>query len=62
MAIPLQWGLRIDAVEHVQTPHAYGFTYQPFWAVIAKDGTLVKAGFGPSGEAELVSMLRSITR
>ena len=49
-------------MEHVQTPHAYGFTYQPFWAVIAKDGTLVKAGFGPSGEAELVSMLRSITR
>ncbi len=40
----------------------YGFTYQPFWAAIAKDGTLVKAGFGPSGEAELVSMLRSITR
>jgi hypothetical protein len=40
----------------------YGFTYQPFWAVIAKNGTLVKAGFGPSGEAELVSMLRSITR
>lgn len=40
----------------------YGFTHQPFWAVIGKDGTLIRAGFGPSGEAELVAMLRSITR
>ena len=40
----------------------YGFTYQPFWAVIGRDGALVRRGFGPSGEAELVSMLRRITR
>lgn len=40
----------------------YGFTYQPFWAVIGKDGALVKAGYGPASEAELVSMLRTITR
>lgn len=40
----------------------YGFTYQPFWAVIAKDGTLVKAGYGPASEAELVTMLRTVTR
>lgn len=40
----------------------YGFTYQPYWAVIARDGTLVKRGFGPGSEAELVSMLRAVTR
>lgn len=40
----------------------YGFTYQPFWAVVARDGTLVKAGYGPSGEQELVAMLRTVTR
>jgi hypothetical protein len=40
----------------------YGFTVQPFWAVIAPDGALVKAGFGPAGEAELRSMLRLVTR
>lgn len=39
----------------------YGFTYQPYWAVIGPDGTLIKAGFGPSGEEDLVSALRRLT-
>lgn len=38
----------------------YGFSHQPYWAVIAKDGTLVKAGFGPTGEEDLVSALRRL--
>lgn len=38
----------------------YGFSHQPYWAVIAKDGTLIKAGFGPTGEEELVSTLRQV--
>lgn len=40
----------------------YGFTHQPFWAVIGGDGRLVKRGFGPSGEAELVQILKQVTR
>lgn len=39
----------------------YGFSHQPYWAVIAKDGTLIKAGFGPTGEEELVSAVRQVT-
>jgi hypothetical protein len=39
----------------------YGFSYQPYWAVIAKDGTLITAGFGPTGEEELVSTLRQLS-
>ena len=38
----------------------YGFSYQPYWAVISKDGTLVRTGFGPSGEEELVSAIKSL--
>jgi hypothetical protein len=38
----------------------YGFSYQPFWAVIGRDGTLIKAGFGPTGEEDLVSTLRRL--
>jgi peroxiredoxin len=40
---------------------SYGFTYQPFWAVINKDGQLLRRGFGPSSENELVSTIRSVT-
>lgn len=40
----------------------YGFTYQPWWAVIAKDGTLQRTGFGPSGEKELVSTIQTLVR
>lgn len=32
---------------------AYGFTYQPYWAVIARTGAVVRAGYGPASEAEL---------
>jgi peroxiredoxin len=32
---------------------AYGFTYQPYWAVISRTGDLVRRGYGPADEAEL---------
>ncbi len=38
----------------------YGFTYQPFWAVISKSGMLVRAGYGPSGEGELAATVKSL--
>ena len=41
---------------------AYGFTYQPWWAVIARDGRLVRAAFGPRNEEELVDTLRALVR
>jgi peroxiredoxin len=40
---------------------AYGFTSQPYWAVIDRDGRLVRAGFGPPGEDALVAAVRSLT-
>jgi len=39
----------------------YGFTYQPYWAVIDKQGRLLHAGVGPAGEDELVSTVRRLT-
>jgi peroxiredoxin len=39
----------------------YGFTYQPYWAVIDKGGRLVKAGYGPKGEDELVGTIKRLT-
>jgi hypothetical protein len=39
----------------------YGFTYQPYWAVIARDGTLVRAGYGPSSEEELLAAVHAVT-
>lgn len=44
-----------------QIARAYGFTYQPYWAAINKDGVLVRSGFGPRNENELVTTLRSLT-
>ena len=44
-----------------QIARAYNFTYQPFWAVIGKDGMLLRSGFGPRNENELVATLRSLT-
>ena len=41
--------------------HRYGFTYQPYWAVIDRDGRLVRAGYGPSGETELAAAVRALT-
>jgi peroxiredoxin len=32
---------------------AYGFTYQPYWAVISRAGRVMRAGYGPEGETEL---------
>lgn len=40
---------------------AYGFTYQPYWAVIGKDGTLQRAGYGPSSDEELIAAIRALT-
>jgi hypothetical protein len=40
----------------------YGFTYQPYWAVVGRDGQLVRSGFGPRDEAELVAAVRSLIR
>ncbi len=39
----------------------YGFTYQPYWAVISKDGTLLQSAFGPRSENELVAAIKSVT-
>lgn len=39
----------------------YGFTYQPYWAVIDKDGQLLKTGYGPANEGELVATIRALT-
>jgi peroxiredoxin len=39
----------------------YGFTYQPYWAVIDKDGRLIKAGYGPQSEDELVGSIKRLT-
>jgi len=54
---------RFVAHYHLSFPNAYdgdgrvakavGFTYQPYWAVIARGGQLVRRGYGPSGETEL---------
>ena len=39
----------------------YGFTYQPYWAVIDKDGRLLKSGFGPATEDELIATIKNLT-
>jgi len=39
----------------------YGFTHQPFWAVIDRQGRLLRAAFGPTGERELVSTIKMLT-
>lgn len=39
----------------------YGFTYQPYWAVIDKNGYLLKTGYGPANEDELVATIKSLT-
>ncbi len=40
---------------------AYGFSYQPFWARISREGAWLHAGFGPASESELVAAVRSLT-
>jgi hypothetical protein len=44
-----------------QIARQYGFTYQPYWAVVNKDGHRVRSGFGPRDEEELVAVIRSLT-
>jgi peroxiredoxin len=39
----------------------YGFTYQPYWAVIAKDGTLLRSGF-LANEGDLAAMVKTLGR
>ncbi len=39
----------------------YGFTYQPYWAVIDKEGRLLKTGYGPAGEDDLVATIKRLT-
>ncbi len=41
---------------------AYGFRTQPYWAVIDREGRLLRSGFGPRNEEELTSTLRTVTR
>ncbi len=41
---------------------AYGFSYQPYWALIAKDGTLVLRGFGPDTPADLEARVRALLK
>lgn len=40
---------------------SYGFTYQPYWAVVDRDGRLERSGFGPRGEEDLVSVVRTLS-
>jgi len=37
----------------------YGFSYQPYGAVIARDGTLVRAGF-MANEGDLASIIKTL--
>lgn len=39
---------------------AYGFVYQPWWAVITKDGMLLRTGRGPASEEELAATVRTL--
>ena len=39
----------------------YGFTYQPYWAVIDAQGRLVRTGYGPENESELVATIKTLT-
>jgi peroxiredoxin len=39
----------------------YGFVYQPYWAVIDKEGRLLRTGYGPAGEDDLVAAVKRLT-
>ena len=41
---------------------AYGFTYQPYWAVISRTGMLVRSGYGPASEAELRTTIARLAK
>ena len=38
----------------------YGFTYQPYWAVIDRDGALLTRGFGPPNEEALAATVKKL--
>lgn len=40
----------------------YGFSYQPWWAVIDRNHRLLRTGYGPGGEEELVATIRALAR
>jgi peroxiredoxin len=39
---------------------AYGFNYQPHWAVVDRTGMLVRSGFGPRDGQDLVAAVRAV--
>lgn len=41
---------------------AYGFPYQPYWAVISRTGTLMRTGYGPPSEADPVRTIDTLAR
>ena len=41
---------------------AYGFTYQPYWALISRAGALVRSGYGPASEAELRTTIETLAK
>jgi peroxiredoxin len=41
---------------------AYGFTYQPYWAVVSRSGQLIRTGYGPANEAELAAAVQSLAK
>jgi hypothetical protein len=41
---------------------SFGFTYQPYWAVISRTGLLLQAGYGPPDEAELRRTISSVAK
>jgi hypothetical protein len=40
----------------------YGFTHQPYWAVIDAQGGLMQTGYGPENEDELVATIKTLTK
>ena len=40
----------------------YGFTVQPYWAVISKDGVLVRAEYGPASAQALEAQIEELVR
>ena len=57
---------------HLSFPNAYdadgrvaksfGFTYQPYWAVISRTGLLLRAGYGSTDEVELRRTMASLAK
>lgn len=41
---------------------SFGFTDQPYWAVISRAGLLLRTGYGPPDEAELRRTIASLAK